>query len=597
MAEENKNQFLSKAGLQTLWRQIAENFDQVYVYELPGKPSDDFSTEELTAMRDSLASAHENDKVVLVNTPTGLVPATRVDYDGDIQVVIEYIDSDHKTLVRYVHTEQYYERAEEDLLETNNVLQQKTPFDLEYVRDNEQTGKPTLFLTVNGERKGSGIDVSDFIADGMLDDTDIITVAEGDTDLIALGYPVGTKLIKFIWKGVVDESGKAKADYIRVSDLAVDPDTSNTEVAEDIIIAGGPLESELKTIFTSKDADGNVIIPKGTSLQDLLVLLACKEMWPTSISTKDGSISSTVANPTITMEKNKATVEVGETVIYKVSNGKSSYSATGHTASGFTYGYSAEDDNSKDSSETSINANYRSPSVASDTSKLTVTAPKNGGGTDTFTENGTSEAGSAIIEGSFNANEGTNTVTAQATSATFQCTFNHLPVYYGCSNTGKTHDGTNKTYKSTAKSETTHTSSSKASGNVTASCTGQYKYFMGCLEATELSELDSTKIRALSKSGWITKDGDTTIVSASSVWQSEGKPIVIACPEKYKLSKITDSMGLDNKPSFMAEGKYGKINVVTGSLSTPYKVYMWVTGGTINLKDIHLAKASSVDEF
>ena len=584
MAEENKNQYLSKAGLQTLWKQIAQNFDQVYVFN-PGE-IDNNNPDATTALHNAVAYAIECNKVILVATGDKLMPVMSAGFNED-DVVIEYtVDGTH--IVRYTITSAVATSEDIDLLEANDVLQQKTPFDLEYVPGD----KPTIYLKVNGERKGSGIDVSDFIADGMLDDTDIITVAESDADLIALGYPVGTKLIKFIWKGVVDETGKAKADYIRVNDLAVDPDTSNTEVAENIIIAGGPLESELKTIFTSKDADGNVIIPKGTTLQDLLTLLACKEMWPTSISTADAQVKSSAATPTITDKSTSSNeIEVGTTLSFTAKNGASTGSATGHKASGFTYGYSAANDNTKDSSNTSVEGGKGTVTVNSDTSVLTVTAPKDGGGTQTLTENGTSAANSAVIDYSFNAIEGTNSVTAQATSATHKCSFEALPEYYGCSNTGKTQDGTGKTYKSTAKSATNGTSSSGTSSKASWNVTGKYKWFMGCSDATLVSELDSAKVRALSKNGWVTKDGTTTIVSSSSSWESDGRTIIIACPDKYKLASVTDDMGNDYMAKFPLQET--RVSVTTGAINTSYKIYLYkITSGTVmKLKGITLTKA------
>ena len=591
MAEENKNQFLSKAGLQTLWKQIAANFDQVYVFE-PGKINvDDLDPIAVTTLFNELSGAYECNKTIIVNDD-GIVPATKLGYGEEGILTLEYIKaSNRNTVVRYTITGSHVTYENVDLLSNNNILQQQTPFDLEYVPGNSSGEKPTIYLKVNGERKGSGIDVSDFIADGMLDDTNIITVTESDADLIAAGYAIGTKLIKFIWKGVVDESGNPKADYIRVSDLAVDPDTSNTEVAENIIIAGGPLESELKTIFTSKDADGNVIIPKGTSLQDLLTLLACKEMWPTSISTADAKVISTAATPTIAKSTTSTEVEVGTTLSFTAKNGASTGSATGHKASGFTYGYSAADDNSKDSSNTSVEGNKDTVVVDLDESTLTVTAPKDGGGTQTLTEIGTSEAGSAVIDYSFNAIEGTNSVSAQATSATHLCAFGALPEYYGCSNTGKTHDGTGKTYKSTAKSATGKSSVAVTSSKATWGVTGKYKWFMGCSDATLVSELDSAKVRALSKNGWVTKDGTTTIVSSSSSWESDGRSIIIACPAKYKLASVTDSMGNDYMGLFPLQES--EVSVTTGAINTSYKIYIYkITNGTVmKLKGITLTKA------
>lgn len=590
MAEEIKNQFLDKAGLKSLWRQISKNFDQVYVYEPWNGGEDELSPEQATEMLNALSGAIAQNKVIIVASVGGYVPAVKATFDEEGTAIIEYIEADNRNeLVRYTHTNASVNKDVVNLLNANNVLQQSSAFALEYVPAGSEANitVPTLFLKVNGERKG-GIDATPFIVDGMLDDTDVLTVTESDTDLINAGFEVGAKLIKFIWKGVTDAGGKPKVDYIRVSDIAVDPETDNTVVSDNIIIAGGPLADEVKSVFASyKDSDGNVVIPEGMTIQEVLTLLVCKEMWPTSISTSDASLTSTIVKPTITMDT--TTVEVGTNVPYSVSNGKSGYTATPHKASGFTYGWSAADDNSKDGSDTSKSATFGTVSVKSDVSDLSVIAPDGN-----KNESGTSAAGSAVIEGTIVAEEGTNTVKATGTSATYEGTCGALPEYFGVSNTGKTHDATGKTYKSSAKDSKLCESQVKTSSQETKSFTAQYKWFMGCSDATLPSEMDSAKVRALSKNGWITKDSTTTIVSASSSWESDGRSIIIACPEKYKLATVTDSFGVDHKPVFSDRTK---VSVATGTVNTNYKVYMLVTGTKMKLKDITLSKASNVDEY
>ncbi|MBQ7941423.1 MAG: hypothetical protein IJ328_03320 [Muribaculaceae bacterium] len=471
----------------------------------------------------------------------------------------------------------------------------------------EYNSSATALELKHGSQVLASVDASPFIKDGMLDDTDTITVSAEDDELLAAGYAIGEKLIKFVWKGVykTDENGNTvyddktgvpipKTDYLRVSDIAVDPETDNTVVSENIIIAGGPLADEVKAVFASyKDGDGNTVIPKDMSIQEVLTLLVCKEMWPTAITTSDATLKSTVAAPTIAMST--SAVEVGTTVAYTVTNNKSGYTATPHKASGFTYGWSAADDNVKDGSETSKQAAFGDVEVVDDVSVLTVTAT----GKTAATKNGTSAAGSAEISDSITAVEGANTVTAKATSATYKGVCGALPQYFGCSNTGRTNDGT-KNYPSAAKSEVELTSTSVTSSNTSKSFTAYYKYFMGCCDETAVSALDSAKVRALtSKTGNITKGGTTTIVNASSTWTSDGRSIVIACPDNYKLASVQDELGVDYKDVFT---KRGKVQVNTGGGSgaaKAYKVYMYpITSGTaITLKNITLTATSNADEY
>jgi hypothetical protein len=85
-------------------------------------------------------------------------------------------------------------------------------------------------------------------------------------------------------------------------------------LTEEITVAGGPLADDTTDNWPEdwKDASGNKVLPKGLSMQDILLNLFLKE--------KDGSVSwSTISwdpkmgNPTATLSSN-GPVEVGTTV-------------------------------------------------------------------------------------------------------------------------------------------------------------------------------------------------------------------------------------------------------------------------------------------
>jgi hypothetical protein len=128
-------------------------------------------------------------------------------------------------------------------------------------------------------------------------------------------------------------------------------DTTETIKTTDAIpVAGGPLADLLNK------AGINSISPD-TSMQDLFISLFTKELWPTNLVFKEGTVSAAIAAPSFTLSSTNL-VEVGATVtIGKTTLSAATMSTTARTYSGFTYGYSSTNDNTKDSSNTTITVN------------------------------------------------------------------------------------------------------------------------------------------------------------------------------------------------------------------------------------------------
>lgn len=576
--------YLDEAGLSRLVEKIKEKFiGQSEVIDIDSTMWMDQTA--AAAKYEAVKSAIERGKPIFIVSDTWTLPALRaLVCDGYLHIeFFEPSDMIHEQ----VTTLKIYENGSmtttvSSLIEDMSLATQGN-VGLKY--DEE---KKAFYVSVNGVAVGAGVDATPFIKDGMLEDVDTIEVtAENLAEIQAVKADAseGDKLIKFVW----NTDGGGKVDYIKTSDIAVDPDTANTEVSEDIIIAGGPLAEEVKSVFSAyKDADGNTVIPKDMTLQEVLTLLVCKELWPTAITTSEAKLVSTVAAPTITMETK--TVEVGTAVAYSVKNGASGYTATPHKASGFTYGYSADDDNSKDSSATSASASFGEITIVDDSVSMVVEDSVSG---NEQTTSGSSAAGSATISGEMVVTEGVNTVTAQSASATYRGECSALPTYYGCSNTGKTNDGT-KNYPSAAKEAVTLTSTSVVSTQAKKSVTAQYKYFVGYSDKTEYSQFDSASVRALTaKSGFMTKDGTTTIVaSTATAVASDGRSIVVAVPSKYTLKTITNGLGADIKANFTS---VGTVKVKTGGGSgaeEDYTVYVYpiTNGAVVEFKGLTVGK-------
>lgn len=286
-------------------------------------------------------------------------------------------------------------------------------------------------------------------------------------------------------------------------------DTTETIKTTDAIpVAGGPLADLLNK------AGINSISPD-TSMQDLFVSLFTKELWPTNLVFKEGTVSAAIAAPSFTLS-NTGLVEVGATVtIGKTTLSVATMSTTARTYSGFTYGYSSTNDNTKDSSNTTITVN--ASNAALNSVNYTMKRTTNGS-----VENATANTNPAQVtldSKTFKAIEGTNTVKVDITGPTANATFASMPVYYACSNLGKT----SEEHKSVAKDTITKTSSTP-SNSKTLNVTGVYPYYTNKDNITTFAKLGLTTNKTL----------DVTFVA-----ETASNKHAFKIPAKFNITKIT----------------------------------------------------------
>lgn len=286
-------------------------------------------------------------------------------------------------------------------------------------------------------------------------------------------------------------------------------DTTETIKTTDAIpVAGGPLADLLNK------AGINSISPD-TSMQDLFVSLFTKELWPTNLAFKEGTVSAAIAAPSFTLSSTNL-VEVGATVtIGKTTLSVATMSTTARTYSGFTYGYSSTNDNTKDSSNTTITVN--ASNAALNSVNYTMKRTTNGS-----VENATANTNPAQVtldSKTFKAIEGTNTVKVDITGPTANATFASMPVYYACSNLGKT----SEEHKSVAKDTITKTSSTP-SNSKTLNVTGVYPYYTNKDNITAFSKLALTTNKTL----------DVTFVA-----ETASNKHAFKIPAKFNVTKIT----------------------------------------------------------
>lgn len=322
-------------------------------------------------------------------------------------------------------------------------------------------------------------------------------------------------------------------------------DTTETIKTTDAIpVAGGPLADLLNK------AGINSISPD-TSMQDLFVSLFTKELWPTNLVFKEGTVSAAIAAPSFTLS-NTGLVEVGATVtIGKTTLSAATMSTTARTYSGFTYGYSSANDNTKDSSNTTITVN--ASNAALNSVNYTMKRTTNGS-----VENATANTNPAQVtldSKTFKAIEGTNTVKVDITGPTANATFASMPVYYACSNLGKT----SEEHKSVAKDTVTKTSATP-SNSKTLNVTGVYPYYTNKDNITAFAKLALTTNKTL----------DVTFVA-----ETASNKHAFKIPAKFNVTKITLLNTLSGKYEDYSVSRFSvtteTINVQGANVQ--YKVY------------------------
>lgn len=322
-------------------------------------------------------------------------------------------------------------------------------------------------------------------------------------------------------------------------------DTTETIKTTDAIpVAGGPLADLLNK------AGINSISPD-TSMQDLFVSLFTKELWPTNLVFKEGTVSAAIAAPSFTLS-NTGLVEVGATVtIGKTTLSAATMSTTARTYSGFTYGYSSANDNTKDSSNTTITVNASNAALNS----VNYTMKRTTNGSVENAAANTNPAQVTLDSKTFKAIEGTNTVKVDITGPTANATFASMPVYYACSNLGKT----SEEHKSVAKDTITKTSSTP-SNSKTLNVTGVYPYYTNKDNITTFAKLGLTTNKTL----------DVTFVA-----ETASNKHAFKIPAKFNVTKITLLNTLSGK---YEDYSVSRFSVTTETINVQgtnvqYKVY------------------------
>ena len=287
---------------------------------------------------------------------------------------------------------------------------------------------------------GQGIDATPFIKDGMLDDVEVWAVPAGGATVDGTPYEEGTKFIKFTWN--INEGESKKTDYILLSDIATTYKGSDSiEISEDNTLSVGTVGSS-KVDVTSIPVGGTplaeILLERGIKTIDAGNLQAVLENLFSVDTPGTGSriipTSATLSMSAPSCALSNALVEVGSAVTLSAETKTASASAT-VSYTGFEYGYSVADDNTKDADGVPSSVTYNAVQDAAKdyTLSATVNSGFTGANIDSVTNHTT-----ATISQALTTVLGTNKVTVTATAPTFTISIPGQPQYFICSSLEKT---------------------------------------------------------------------------------------------------------------------------------------------------------------
>ena len=449
----------------------------------------------------------------------------------------------------------------------------------------------------DGAAIGKGFDASPFIVDGMIDTVDFVKDEQG----------IATTTLRFTFnidsadsdnnKKVIDVDFAKYVDVYKGDNTSIVLDSASktfsvnevaatkTKTVESIPVAGGPLAK----LF--EKAGINVSdIAAGSSVEDVLFSLLCKELWAQTLTFSEGTVASSIAQPSFTLENSGKTVEVGtKCALSEITMSAATPSVSkNRTYSGFTYGYSAANDNAQDSTDTSITAGI-DVAAALNAGNYTMSRDYtqfNGATDDAATAN--ADASQVKLDGAelTVSYVGSNSVKVTVGGPTASATFAAMPVYYACSNLKKTKDAVKDSegqYKSDAK-DAKKVTSNAASNSKTLTVTGARAYWTGSVK-TAMTEFTSATVRAAGESedNHLTKALGTNVPATVTATGGDAQVIIATqkeITEVFSKNQIgANVFGNFNHHTVNIEGANGFTGII-------YHVYEWAPANPFDKDDI-----------
>lgn len=206
------------------------------------------------------------------------------------------------------------------------------------------------YLTTKGETNIVHLDVSSFLSESEFGDG--LDVSSDGVVSVNVANATKVNTVATVKSGKnflkLETDGDGKALAVRSID------TDSTVLQKDIVVAG-----MTDQFGAGNYANGNVI-KAGTDIYTILQNILCKELYPESVRSTQGNITSSVAQPTISLSQSGTVTYGTPCTLNSVTCGALTVTPTPSTVTGLTYGYSAADDDKADSSGTTITKNVTS---------------------------------------------------------------------------------------------------------------------------------------------------------------------------------------------------------------------------------------------
>ena len=341
--------------------------------------------------------------------------------------------------------------------------------------------------------------------------------------------------------------------------------TNETYVSTDIPVAGGPLADLVEG--TTK------VITAGTNIQDLLFTLFCKEKYPETPMFNEGSISASIPAPSFTVYKasssnvisNNAEIESGTLIdINALTSQKASYIVYDSTWTGFDFGYSVDNDNTKDGDDNPAILDYTTPSqVTKYFLSRSFTGFDNKVATQTADSNNDNTKVTVAKLSNVTVAEGTNTISSYVTGATFSTTFSaDILAYYACSNLGNTK--VEKYVSGATHTKTTNLPTNSYSINIKG---GRYS-FIGTFDNNSFVP-SSESVRSMTKTAFNKTSTKKVTADASKTC------VVIAYPKTWgEIKQIKDVNGMNAPIQDNFVKHQIDVHGANGYKAIPYYVYV-----------------------
>lgn len=479
--------------------------------------------------------------------------------------------------------------------------------DIDYLSD--ETGKWLRLLGKDGAVVAK-VDASPFVADGMLEDVEVVTVD-------------GTKYVEFTWNVLDVATGESKKDRIALSEIAtdyvagqgitieggtisakLDASTANMlKVSEaglmldEVTTDATVLQKEIKVAGLANGKLGNYkdgdTISAGTDIYTILQSILSKEEYPTGAKiNQNASLTSAFAKPSFQLTNSGSTVEVGTSVTV---DGVTGYTPTPSTKSrtytGFTNGYSLK----YGDEQVIVTGNPSSVSVTdvelesgTYTLKREYTGAAFGktGAALTTTSSTSIATDCSIASETLVVKEGTNTVKYTMSGPGHKGKVAESPTYYIVSNLGNTKSDK----KVNGVSASTPSIAAADSSSNSLSVTGSYKYYVGYSTSKPQTTADIKKLTTFS--GWVSdtiKIGDGSSIAGTA---PGGNYMCVAVPPAYSLNSVVDANNFQCKDAFntTADPQYTVDYVLADESTVAYKVYVCKGIGDFPYKYVEIVK-------